>query len=319
MRYIALPLFFIAFPFAAFGATFDTDLYFGMRHPDVTRLQEFLHAEGIYSGPVTGSFFSLTKEAVINFQRREKIEPAAGYFGPKTRSRVNAMVSFGQQSISGIPPAASRDEAIAILKAKISELTQQLKSLQELLASEEAPAASPSGEIVTTSTSAVPEVPKIVSELRVSTIRAYPFPDGETDPFKIGEFSVKNTLGKDVLMANFETTIFDEMDSTPNRNRRVFLFLKDGKEATDPQISKTEFTFILTPPKTGEPHKSFVKFPFGILLKNNEEKIVSLWAEQFKFVRAGTLQIKSTKTLVTDPAITSVGEFDFILTKEPAF
>ena len=154
-------------------------------------------------------------------------------------------------------------------------------------------------------------------ELRASTVKTYPFPEVETMPLELGEFKVRNGLSKDALLTHFEVLLSDEMDSTPNRNRKVYFIIRDGLNAEDTQISKTEFTFILTPPNTGKPHKSFINFPFNVLLKSGEEKTYSLWVEQFKYVRSGTLEIKTTKIGTTDSSISPVGGFDFILAKEP--
>lgn len=68
---------------------FSKDLYFGMQNDsEVTKLQEFLTSEGVYSGPITGNFFSLTLKAVKNYQTQEGISPAAGYFGPVSRAKA---------------------------------------------------------------------------------------------------------------------------------------------------------------------------------------------------------------------------------------
>jgi hypothetical protein len=73
---------------------FSKNLYFGIQNDsEVTKLQEFLTSEGIYSGPITGNFFSLTLKAVKDYQTREGISPAAGYFGPITRTKANAALS----------------------------------------------------------------------------------------------------------------------------------------------------------------------------------------------------------------------------------
>ncbi len=124
-------------PAAALAASFDRDLYFGIaRDPDVTRLQEFLRDEGVYDGPVTGNFLTLTREGVKNFQRREGIEPIAGYFGPFTRAKTNDLLS--QKIAGGITlPAGSRAEKIAFIEQKIAELTKQLEELRIKLVEEE--------------------------------------------------------------------------------------------------------------------------------------------------------------------------------------
>ena len=74
-------------------ADFSANLQYGSSGSSVSELQEFLTDQNLYSGPVTGNFFSLTLRAVKNFQAREEIQPVSGYFGPKTRTRVNAILA----------------------------------------------------------------------------------------------------------------------------------------------------------------------------------------------------------------------------------
>src|SRR3989338_4714958 len=105
-------------------ADFNRNLYFGFRNdPEVKALQEFLIRQEVYAGPVNGSFFSLTKEAVKKFQQREKIEPASGYFGVKTRLRANVLNSSQ-------PSPSSREDLIVFLTARVKTLQDQLKFLQ---------------------------------------------------------------------------------------------------------------------------------------------------------------------------------------------
>ena len=76
------------FQFAAV-TSFDRNLYFGLRSdPVVTDLQNFLTGQKFYSGPVSGNFFSLTLQAVKNFQQAKGVSPT-GYFGPLSRAIAN--------------------------------------------------------------------------------------------------------------------------------------------------------------------------------------------------------------------------------------
>ena len=69
---------------------FDYDLYYGMRSPAVSKLQEILISEGyLFIREPTGYFGNLTLEAVKNYQRDNKISPVSGYVGPKTREVLN--------------------------------------------------------------------------------------------------------------------------------------------------------------------------------------------------------------------------------------
>jgi len=55
---------------------------------DVTELQKRLTAEGVYSGPITGRYGTLTKEAVVKYQKFHGLTPL-GTVGPGTRTLLN--------------------------------------------------------------------------------------------------------------------------------------------------------------------------------------------------------------------------------------
>ncbi len=70
------------------GYVFSNFLDVGTSGTDVTELQTRLTVLGIYSGPITGFFGSLTQAAVEAFQSAHGIE-AVGYVGPATRAALN--------------------------------------------------------------------------------------------------------------------------------------------------------------------------------------------------------------------------------------
>lgn len=74
------------------SATFTRDLTIGSTGADVTSLQTWLISKG-YAIPAgaTGYFGAQTQAALAAFQAANGIAPAAGYFGPITRAKVNAM------------------------------------------------------------------------------------------------------------------------------------------------------------------------------------------------------------------------------------
>ncbi|QQG45482.1 MAG: peptidoglycan-binding protein [Candidatus Sungiibacteriota bacterium] len=373
-------------PFLSFAASFDRDLYFGLKSDSgVTQLQEFLRDEGVYSGPVTGNFFLLTRAAVKKFQEREKIVPAVGYFGPKTRARANTVLAQKTAPVT--------KEAII---EQIQKLQAELKALQEKLAKEQVSTTTVPADTTPPSFVKKPQVFKkgfidnsplgvhypyrvvfdwavdetgVVDEsvtctptikvakpagrlteyfpephtdysctvsvkdqagnpvradvsfttpnwINLLTVFTNSFPEVEVDPYKLGDFTIYNGTTSDVLLANFETLIIDEMDSTPNRARKIYLILRDGTSSADKLISKTEFTFITEHPKIGSPHKSVLSLGFDVTVKQGEERKFSLWVEQFKYVKSGKLQIKTTK-INTVTNISTVGGWDFLLTKEP--
>ena len=79
--------------------TFIRDLTIGSIGNDVKQLQEFLNTHGFViaktgpgsSGNETTIFGKLTKTALIKFQKANNISPAVGYFGPKTRLKINEL------------------------------------------------------------------------------------------------------------------------------------------------------------------------------------------------------------------------------------
>jgi len=78
--------------------SFKRDLQIGVTGSDVQSLQVYLNTHGFLvaangagsSGHETTMFGRATKAALIKFQSAAAIKPAAGYFGPKTRTYVAA-------------------------------------------------------------------------------------------------------------------------------------------------------------------------------------------------------------------------------------
>lgn len=84
------------------------DMWFGVRHADVTWLQEFLieklagkAAEALKAVGATGYFGSLTRSALAEFQAANGIAPAHGYFGAKTRAHLTKDQSILGETFSG--------------------------------------------------------------------------------------------------------------------------------------------------------------------------------------------------------------------------
>src|SRR5580698_4058208 len=79
--------------FAQTTTPFSQNLSYGMHGLNVTALQNFLTSEGVYTGPITGNFYSLTLKGVKAFQTKESITPVSGFFGPLSRASANALLS----------------------------------------------------------------------------------------------------------------------------------------------------------------------------------------------------------------------------------
>ncbi len=63
-----------------------------MKHKEVTVLQNFLIAKGYLKSKATGYFGPATEVAVKAFQIKNKITPATGIVGPKTRVIITSPV-----------------------------------------------------------------------------------------------------------------------------------------------------------------------------------------------------------------------------------
>lgn len=307
MRITRISLLLLLLPVMAGAVNFDRDLYFGLRNnPDVTKLQEFLRDQGLYGGPITGSFFTLTREAVKTFQAREKIVPALGYLGPKTRVRANTLLAAADTPLT----------AEALLTLKIAELQAKLQTLKEDLVKEKEAAVVPAvttPPVITVPTPA--PAPKFeAGKITITGSATSTFP-AEMTPLKLHEFSIYNGSDSDVAFVNVETLISDDMDSLNNRGNKINLILRDGLTSVNALVSKTEFTFVTTVPKIGSPYLSPLTLPLGIVVKPGEERKITLWAEFLKYARAGTLKIESTKFNTTIP-LSIVGSFSTVLTKE---
>ena len=94
-------LLFLAPVFPASAAVPERDLYLGARGAEVTELQQFLidnaggsAAANLRAAGATGYFGTLTKAAVIEYQKAKNIKPAAGYFGAKTRMAMMTVVKY---------------------------------------------------------------------------------------------------------------------------------------------------------------------------------------------------------------------------------
>ncbi|MBI2623660.1 MAG: peptidoglycan-binding protein [Candidatus Liptonbacteria bacterium] len=139
---------FIAFIFLAFlivtpvsASIFTDNLYFGIEgSSQVSKLQEFLTVQELYSGPITGNFYSLTLNALKKFQEKEGITPAAGYFGPVTREKANGILSkdireSNKQAVvetNSVPIVAT-----STVQLQLDALLKQVALLQQQIAEQQ--------------------------------------------------------------------------------------------------------------------------------------------------------------------------------------
>jgi len=70
---------------------FTRDLTIGSKGEDVKKLQEFLKNEGFFERETTNYFGSVTKNALIQYQKKINISPASGILNSKTRNYINSL------------------------------------------------------------------------------------------------------------------------------------------------------------------------------------------------------------------------------------
>lgn len=103
----------ISAPFVAIAA-FDVNLQFGSKGPAVVELQKALIEKGHLSGTPTGNFFSLTKQAVIAFQKAAGL-PQSGFVGPLTRAKLAGQT--GSQATVPQPPSTQTPNSQTLSQA----------------------------------------------------------------------------------------------------------------------------------------------------------------------------------------------------------
>ena len=112
---------------------FTAALHKGSKGDDVIELQNRLTTEGVYSGPISGYFGSLTEAAVKAFQKKHNIE-TTGFVGPKTITQLNSSASqvttaeVGQ--VLGASTSADAERTAALRAQLISLMTELVKLLK---------------------------------------------------------------------------------------------------------------------------------------------------------------------------------------------
>jgi hypothetical protein len=98
---------FVAVASTAGAATFTRSLTVGSTGADVTALQTWLNANGYLTVAPTGYFGTMTQAAVAKFQAANGITPAAGYFGPITQAKWEAVAAGSTGSTGSTVPGCT--------------------------------------------------------------------------------------------------------------------------------------------------------------------------------------------------------------------
>lgn len=119
----------------AAGCEFTRDLQMGVTGDDVLCLQKYLNGNGYViaktgagaPGKETGEYKTLTEAAVIAWQKANKISPAAGYFGARSRAVFQTLSTGGSLSAA---PSNTLTGATTNGNALVDQLLAQVKALQ---------------------------------------------------------------------------------------------------------------------------------------------------------------------------------------------
>lgn len=96
-KILAIAIVGLMVPSISQAASFENNLTYGAKNnDDVRELQEFLKDQKLFTGPITGNYFSLTRSAVIRFQQKNGVKPANGQFTTSTRLAAQKFMDLEQ-------------------------------------------------------------------------------------------------------------------------------------------------------------------------------------------------------------------------------
>jgi peptidoglycan hydrolase-like protein with peptidoglycan-binding domain len=116
-------------------ASIDANLKYGARGQEVTELQDFLISKGFLNGQTSGNFFSLTRNAVVSYQKSVGL-PATGFVGLMTREKINSELSLANTpstnaeiTETGTTTIPTKNDTLNGLQNQINTLLAKLKVL----------------------------------------------------------------------------------------------------------------------------------------------------------------------------------------------
>ncbi|MEK7117025.1 MAG: peptidoglycan-binding domain-containing protein [Patescibacteria group bacterium] len=115
------------------SASIDANLKYGATGAEVIELQEFLVDKGFLVSNATGNFFSLTNSAVIKYQGSVGL-PTTGFVGPMTREKINTELATKMDSANQQEALETGLVSTPSVNDKITQMLNQIKVLQELIA-----------------------------------------------------------------------------------------------------------------------------------------------------------------------------------------
>lgn len=116
------------------NASFNRDLTIGSTGSDVIALQEWLIAKGFaIAAGATGYFGGQTQAALARYQASVGIVPAAGYFGPLTRARIQGSTTGTTGQVTPATPATPAASGAFARDLTVGSSGEDVRALQVYL------------------------------------------------------------------------------------------------------------------------------------------------------------------------------------------
>ncbi len=127
---LVIPLLFLFHGDLLASIVFNNDLNYGMKNsPEVKNLQIFLESQGLYSYKITGNYFDITYNSVIEFQKKYGVIPVSGYFGVKSRTVANQILNSGMDQVNSSNKSATTNANNVSLTAGVIGSTTTLGNI----------------------------------------------------------------------------------------------------------------------------------------------------------------------------------------------
>lgn len=266
------------------AAEFETNIKFGMKHRDVTKLQEYLTDEGLYSGPISGNFFSMTLRAVKAFQTREGL-PASGYVGPMTRARLNQIFELALQdtntdevattgtTTSPTLPKTTDDvvttlqsqvdtqrEMMALYQQQLAEQQRQTSLLQEQVTKQQETATRQTALLEQVQTNTTPVIQPVVEQTVITPLSSVIITTSTFDDRKVVQI--------DTINDQFKLEFF-LVKKEPNSSPSIINYIEKWDVTSLPYTRYTEFPLRICE-NWNNSYQTFSKKSFPELCINDE-------------------------------------------------
>ncbi|MBI4134780.1 MAG: peptidoglycan-binding protein [Candidatus Sungbacteria bacterium] len=291
------------FPFLGHAAEFSRNLFLGTRGDDVKALQEFLARDALLypEGIISGYFGALTKRAVVRFQEREKIMPAAGFVGEKTRARLNAL-SLAAPS-TPVSPVEALEAQLLLLQQMLREMEEKAKAATTSLPAE--PINTPELPLPVPP----PEAPPMMNSVLLS--------GGGTRALAgtvvLGGITVTNQATSSTVIFRIRVDMEENINAPQLRGTNFDVVLRGGLTTDDPVLTRQRMRIPGVFPGEGRVNKDFTSLYAGVTLAPGEARVLGLWAEDFIGAAYGGKILLTVTIESTIPFREALGSAEFTL------